>query len=465
MTEVASALLPTAKFPQALDYLFAPTMPDGVTPVRYRVGYGGRGGGKTENYARALLLKGAAAPERYLCAREYQNSIKQSVHKTIADQITALEMNYLYEVQQNLIKHREIPTEFIFEGLHGNIDRIKSYARIKTAWIEEGQSTLKDSFEKLDPTIREPGSEIWVSFNPELETDFMYDYFVLNPPPDALVRKLTYRDNPWFPEVLRRLMETMKRRDFDAYLNVWEGEPKLLLAGAVYAEELRACRAGGRICDVPYDPRFPVDTHWDLGRADKTAIWFTQQVGFESRVIDYYENQLKGLDHYLEILQARRSRNGQRYVYGKINLPHDAKAKQLGTKLTIEEQLVAVFGRRQVVVVPKLSKADGINAVRMMFPTCYFDKKLCHDGLTALSHYCYEIIDDKGRLSREPKHDEHSHGADAFRYYAVSRKIPKQSIAAAKAKLAQAFEDAVRGGEMYEHGGRPSRGPLRWMGR
>lgn len=461
------ALAPTIQFPSAMDYLFQPLMPDGKTPVRYRIGYGGRGAGKTENYARALLMLGAASPERYLCAREYQNSIKQSVHKTVANQITDLGMNYLYEVEQSVIKHREIATEFIFEGLHGNIDRIKSYARIKRCWIEEAQSTLKDSFEKLDPTIREPLSEIWISFNPDLPTDFMYDFAVNNTPSDALVRKLTWRDNPWFPEVLRRRMMEMKERDYDSFLNVWEGEPKLLLAGAVYAEELRAARAGGRICDVPHEPIRPVDVTFDLGYADKTALWLTQQVGFELRFIDYYENSQKSLSHYLEWLQARKSSHGQRYVYGTMNLPHDAKAKQLGTKLSVEEQLVAVYGRRNVRLLPRLSLTDGINAARSMFPNVYFDKNRCADGLQALSHYRYEVLDNNGRLSRVPVHDDSSHGADSFRYVAISRKLPKASIAELKARLVVSHEDAIANGDDYQHGGRrrPSRGQLRWMGK
>jgi len=452
-------------------------MPETGIPVRYKVAYGGRGAGKTVNFARALLMLGAASPERTMCTREYQVSIKQSVHKTLADEITELKMNYLYDVQQAEIRHREHDTVFFFEGLHGNIDKIKSYARIKRCWIEEGHSVLKDSFEKLDPTLRMDGSEIWISFNPELETDYIYDLFVNNTPDDAIVRKVLWRDNPWFTAVNRKQMETMRVKDFDAYLNIWEGEPKLILAGAVYAEELRAARASGRIGYVPYEPVRPVDTTWDLGHADKTAIWLTQQVGFELRFIDYYENSQKSLDHYLEWLQARRSRaghddksangKGQRYVYGMCNLPHDAKAKQLGTKLSVEEQLVAVYGRKNVRVLPRLSLSDGINAARTMFPNCYFDKDRCSDGVQALSHYRYEIVDnDKGTLSRVPVHDEYSHGADSFRYVGIGRRLPKPSVEMIRARMQGDLEEAVMNGEMYEHGGgRRSGGQFRWMGR
>lgn len=461
-----------AAFPRALDFLFADMMPGTSIPVRYKVSYGGRGAGKTENYARALLMMGAADPQRILCAREYQNSIKQSVHKTIAGQIDAMKMNYLYEVENGRIFHRTIPTEFIFEGMHGNIDRIKSYAKIKKCWIEEGQSTLQDSFETLDPTIRELASQVWVSFNPILSTDYIFDHFVNKTPPDnAIVRKISFRDNPWFPDVLRKMMLQMRESDPDAYMNIWEGEPRLLLAGAVYAEELRAARAGGRICDVPYEPLRPVDMTWDLGHADKTAIWLTQQVGFELRFVDYYECSGKPLSHYLEWLQARKSSHGQHYVYGLCNLPHDAKAKQLGTKLSVEEQLAAVFGRSNVRVLPRLSLTDGINAARTMFTNCYFDKKRCADGITALSHYRYEVVEKQtGRgpqLSRVPVHDENSHGADAFRYVAIGRKLPKASVMEMRAKMQVELTRATMDGDMYSTSGwvRPRRNGRSWMGK
>lgn len=456
----------TAHFPRALRFLFDTKMPDGVTPARYKVGYGGRGGAKSWGFARALLMLGAQQPERTLCAREYQISIKQSVHKLIADQVTALKMNYLYEVQQAVIRHREIDTEFFFEGLHGNMDKIKSYERIKRCWLEEAVNVQKDSFEKLDPTLRMEGSEIWASFNPELETDYMFDRFVLRTPADAIVRKLTWRDNPWFSDVLRRQMDAMKKEDYDAYLHVWEGHTKLMLAGAVYAEQLRALRASGRVCVVPYEPTRPVDVVWDLGKRDKTGLWFVQYVGFEIRLLQYYENSQKDLDHYLEYIQAQRATSGQKYIYGTMVLPHDAKAGRLGSKLTIEEQIVAVFGRKNVRVLKRFSIADGINAARTMFPLCYFDKDGTAVGLQHLSHYRHEVLDDNGKLSLEPVHDEHSHAADGFRYIALSRRMPRESAAIVRERLAQEYEAEVKEGRMYEHGGRPQGGgQFGWMRR
>lgn len=470
MPESSAILTQSAKFPKALSYLFQDLMEDNVTPVRYKVSHGGRGAAKTKNYARAALMLGTADPLRVMCTREFQVSIKQSVHRTIADEISELGLNYLWDVQQSTIKHREHDSEFFFEGLHGNMDKIKSYANIGLCWIEEGHSTRKESFLKLDPTVRgvfkgEPRSQIWISMNVELETDFMYDFFVTHTPANAIVRHLTWRDNPWFPDVLRSQMEAMKISDYDSYLNVWEGQPRLLLEGAVYAEELRAARAGGRICNVPYEPSKPIDVTWDLGYRDKTAIWLAQQVGFELRFVDYYENSQKPLSHYLEWLQARKSSHGQHYVYGMCNLPHDAKAKQLGTKLSVEEQLVEVYGRRNVRLLPCMSLVDGINAARTLFPNCYFDKARCADGLQALSHYRYEVQDDGGRLSRVPIHDETSHGADSFRYVAMSRKMPKASNGEIRARMQARLDDITQGREEYVHGRRAKQGQFKWMQR
>jgi phage terminase large subunit len=151
-----------------------------------------------------------------------------------------------------------------------------------------------------------------------------------------------------------------------------------------------------------------------LGRADKTAIWFVQMVGFEFRVIDYYENQGQALGHYLKELQSRP------YVYGDCWLPHDANNELLASEQTIAQQCRA-FGFK-VRVTPKTSVVNGINAARTVFATCWFDSEKCADGLQALRNYRYEVDPETQQYSTNPLHDWASHGADAFRYFAVSLK-------------------------------------------
>ena len=353
-----------AEFPVALQFLFE--------PKRYKILYGGRGGAKSWGIARALLVMGAQKSIRVLCAREMQTSIAQSVHKLLSDQITALGLDAFYEVQQNIIKGKN-GTEFTFHGLKHNIANIKSVEGTDICWVEEAQTVSKSSWSTLIPTIRKKDSEIWVSFNPSLEADETYQRFVVNPPTNSIVRKINWSDNPWFPDVLRDEMEDLKRRDEDAYLTIWEGHCKQTLDGAIYANEVRTATKDGRFTRVPYDTSKPVVTFWDLGRADKTAIWFMQQIGFEYRAIDYYENQGHALQHYLKHLQSLP------YVYGEVWLPHDAENELLASERTIAQQVSAAGYKVQIT--PKISIVDGIEAARSFFASCWFDSDKCADGL------------------------------------------------------------------------------------
>jgi phage terminase large subunit len=401
-------------FPVALAFLFE--------PMRYKILHGGRGGSKSWGIARALLTLGASKPLRVLCAREMQTSIAQSVHKLLKDQIVALGLDSFYEVQNYVIKGAN-GTEFTFHGLKHNIANIKSVEGTDICWVEEAQTVSKTSWDTLIPTIRKEGSEIWISFNPALEADETYQRFVTSPPSNCVVRKINWSDNPWFPEVLRQEKDDLKAKDYDAYLTVWEGHCKQTLDGAIYANEVRASTTGERFTKVPYDESKPVHTFWDLGRADKTAIWFIQQVGFEYRVLDYYENQGHALAHYLKHLQSKP------YVYGDTWLPHDADNELLASERTIAQQARAAGFK--VRITPKTSIAVGINAARTIFANCWFDKEKCADGIQCLRNYRYDVDPDTQQYSTQPLHDWASHGADAFRYFAVSIKEQKKVVAAA----------------------------------
>jgi phage terminase large subunit len=343
-------------------------------------------------------------------------SIDDSVHQLMKDQISALGLDAFYDVQKSAIIGAN-GTRFSFHGLREqSVHNIKSLEGADRCWVEEAHNVSKRSWDMLIPTIRKEGSEIWVSFNPELETDETYKRFVLSPPPPdlATIVKLNWSDNPWFPETLRREMLLLKDRDPDAYEHVWEGMCKQVVEGAVYRNELLAADKEKRICRVPYEPLRPVDTFWDLGWADNTTIWFAQAVGFEYRLIDYISGSQRSLQSYQKELRERP------YVYGTHYLPHDAKAHELGTGKSIEEQMRnAGFTTK---VAAKLSIADGIAATRAVFPKCYFDAEKCSDGLQSLRHYRYESDEKLGTLKKEPLHDWASHGADGFRTLAVAIK-------------------------------------------
>lgn len=396
-----SAQLQT-EFPEALGFLFEPS--------RYKVAYGGRGGAKSWGVARALLVKGAEKPLRVLCAREFQKSMSDSVHKLLSDQIATMGMGAFYEVQQTIIRGRN-GTEFTFHGLKHNIGNIKSVEGTDIAWVEEAQTVSKSSWDVLIPTIRKDGSEIWVTFNPELEEDETYKRFVKSPPTSAVVKKVNWSDNPWFPAVLREEKDDLRVRDPDAYLHVWEGHCRMMLEGAVYAREMREAREANRVTRVPYDPALPVFTVWDLGWADHTSIWFVQTVGPEIRVIDYWQ------DHQVKLTDWMVRLQGKPYVYAAHYLPHDAEAKSLQTGMSVQ-QIMEKAGLT-VRIVPRLSLADGINAGRTVLPRCWFDEDRCADGIQCLMRYRYDVDPDTGKYSQKPLHDEFSHGADAFRYLAV----------------------------------------------
>lgn len=397
-----------AQFPEKLQVLFEPR--------RYKVFWGGRGGAKSWGVARWLLLEGAKRKINVLCARELQNSIKDSVHKLLSQQIESLQLAHFYDVQLAMIRGAN-GTEINFEGIRHNTGKIKSYEGIDYCWVEEAQSVSEASWEVLVPTIRKPGSEIIVTFNPDLETDATYQRFVLHTPPNCALVNINWRDNPWFAETeLPAERDLLKARNYDAYLHVWEGKCKQNLEGSVYADELREATVQNRILKVLYDRAVPVNTYWDLGRSDHTSIWFIQQVGYEYRIIDFYEERLKHIDHYLKVLQARE------YLYGTHWLPHDAAAKQLGSKMTIEEQARAKL--QSVRIVPRVSIKDKMNAARTVFPQCYFDADRCSEGLQRLRHYRYEVDQQTRQFSQKPLHDENSDAASAFEYFGVASKFP-----------------------------------------
>lgn len=397
-------------------------------PHRYKILHGGRGGKKSWDIARALLIHGTMREEFILCGREFQNSINDSVHKLLCDQIINMGLQDFYTPLKTSI-HGKNGTKFVFAGFRHNIANMKSYEGVTKLWNEEAQNTSKHTWDVLIPTIRRPDSEIWASFNPELEEDETYQRFVLNPPPNAKVVKVGWQDNPWFPEVLKDEMNYLKEKDYDAYLNVWEGHCKQTLDGAIYANEIRLLKEQNRITSVPYNSDIPVMTFWDLGDADGTAIWFVQKNGVEWHVIDYYYNCHHKLAHYFEVLQSKQ------YHYQGHYLPHDADYELLGQTQTIKKQFQNMYPNAIIQIVDGAGKSGslttGIEAARNVMTTCWFDQNKTADGLHALRHYHYAKDQVTGRTSRLPYHDWSSHGASAFMYFAMSIGKLKQPLRSA----------------------------------
>jgi phage terminase large subunit len=368
--------------------------------------------------ARALLIKAAKEPLRILCAREYMTSMRDSVHKLLCDQIIDLNLQSFYEITQASIRGKN-GSEFSFVGLKNNVANVKSYEGVDICWVEEAQTVTRLSWNVLIPTIRKPNSEIWVTFNPELETDETYQRFVVHKPENAVVAKINWNDNPWFPDTLRLEMESLKARDPEAHRTVWEGFCRQTVDGAIFAKEVQMAELENRITRVPYDATKPVHAVFDLGWADATAIWFVQFIGMETRLIRYMEDNQQTISHYLAEMQKFG------YVYDTLWLPHDAQNKTLAANGRSIEEIVRAAGHKTRII-DKTPVVDSINAARTIFRSCYFDRENCYDGLQCLRHYRYEVDPDTKQFSRNPLHDQYSHGADAFRYIGLMINEPKE---------------------------------------
>lgn len=185
--------------------------------------------------------------------------------------------------------------------------------------------------------------------------------------------------------------------------------------GSYYGREMMDAENTGRICRVPYQSILPVHTAWDLGFTDDTTIWFYQVVGNEVHLIDYYASSGEDPDHYCKKLKEKG------YGYGLHWLPHDARAKTLGSGgKSVVEQLAKRLGFAKMRVLPKLSLQDGIQASRMLLKRSYFDLERTREGVKCLQEYQREYDTGRKMLKDKPLHDFTSHGADAFRMLALA---------------------------------------------
>lgn len=204
-------------------------IPEAFEPIlekaRYKVFYGGRGSGKSWTIAQFLVMQAYKNKKtRILCTREIMNSIKESVHKLIADTIERVGLGKYFKITHNSITCMN-GSEFIFMGLLRNVDQIKSTEGIDYCWVSEAHNVSDESWEILLPTIRKEGSEILIDFNPKYQDAPTYQRWVENPPEDAISKLVNYTDNPDFPEVLRIEMEHDKKKDRLLYEQKWLGKP------------------------------------------------------------------------------------------------------------------------------------------------------------------------------------------------------------------------------------------------
>lgn len=252
--------------------------------------------------------------------------------------------------------------------------------------------------------------------------------------PDWLTVELKASETGLLPA--SELADARKEMSEEQYLAEFECSFAASVIGAYFGKEMQAAQNDGRICRVPHQPEVGVDTWWDLGVADATAIWFTQSVGREVHVIDYYEQSGEGLPHYAKVLQERG------YVYGTHNAPHDIMVRELGSgrsRLEIAKDLGIRF-----VVVPDIGLMDGIDAARSFLARCWFDRDKTERGRLALTSY-RKRWDEKRRMFEDrPLHDWSSHAADSWRYLSVGHKTTVRRMAEAPPRRFIELGDGAR---------------------
>jgi len=277
----------------------------------------------------------------------------------------------------------------------------------------------------LDPILQENGGFAIFNGTPRGRNHFhaLYEFGLKEP--GWFSELLTVRDTGVFTaeqlEAIRRHVAA-ERGDLEAdnhilqeYYCSWDAANP----GSYYGKQIGDLEAADCIGHVPYDPRYPVTTGWDLGVGDSTAIWFVQRTRTELRIIDYYEASGVGADHYAKLIKEKP------YMYDRHILPHDANDREWGNNASSRVDVLKGLGVRPLVVLPRASVDDGINAVRVALFGARFDRKHCERGIDALRQYQKTWDDKLKTFSQKPLHDWTSHAADAFRYLAQGmRDIP-----------------------------------------
>jgi phage terminase large subunit len=355
-----------------------------------------------------------------VCGREFMNSLDESSLAEVKAAI--LEEPWLaakYDVGDKYVRTKDRRIDFAFAGLRHNLDSIKSKSRIRLLWVDEAEPVSETAWSKAIPTVREDGSEIWVTWNPERKQSATHKRFRDDPPIGAKIVKMNWRDNPWFPATLQKTrLEDLNKRP-DQYEHIWEGGFVSVVEGAYYAKSLSQARLEKRIGHVARDPLMQLRAFWDLGVRDATAIWIAQFVGREIRVLDYYEAVGQPLAAHLEWLRS----NG--YGSALCVLPHDGSQSDQITAKRFEDHIRgAGFEVRTVVNQGKGAALKRVEAARRLFPSIWINEQTCSAGLDALGWY-HEKRDDERNIGLGPEHDWASHGADAFGLMCVAYEEPK----------------------------------------
>jgi phage terminase large subunit len=356
------------------------------------------------------------------------------VRQLLIDKIAKFDLGHLFSVLETEIRGQN-GSLIVFKGMQSyNAENIKSLEHYDIAWVEEAQSLSEKSLRLLRPTIRKEGSEIWFSWNPRYETDAVNKFFRGGKPrDDAIVICVNWDDNPWFPDVLAHEKDSDYAADPEMAAHVWGGGYEIVSESSYYAYLIAAAENEGRIGDFPHDPAMPVQTAWDIGIDDHTAIWFFQDDGLVTTAIDYYETNGEGAEQIvkealpelnpdeLEAFQYRfTAQRSLPFHYGEHFLPHDVKNREWGAGGRTRALTLMGLGVKPIHVGAALGPAERVNATRALLPRMRFNRTpRVMLGVSRLRHYSRKL--NEGLMTYTgPLHDINSHGADAFGEYAVN---------------------------------------------
>ena len=393
------------------------------TKKKYRLLDGGRGGGKSEFVPGDYLLESLEAHHGYLCVREIQKSIADSVYATIEKVSYRLGIHDEFRWLKTSITAKGTGSLFLFAGLSGlTADSIKSIPDMDRGFVEEGQTVGQSSWEIFKPTIfRNPGSQITVCMNPRLESDPIWQDLVVSGRDDVERVTVNLDDNPWAtPE-----QKSERDHDFEVdpvkALHIWGGGLRPSVEGAIYGREIASLETSGRLGTYPHMGALDTCVAFDLGgssmTADHTSFVVGQIVDGQRRMVMAHEGRGELFSFYLDLLV----KTGWRI--DRIILPHDAKHSNGITRETREDQAKKVFPNALVRVLERTDNVgDDLNFIRERFETVAINRATCECLTQALRCYRWDISDKTG-LARKPLHDTYSDTADAFRYW-IMQEVP-----------------------------------------
>jgi phage terminase large subunit len=391
---------------------------------------GGRGGGKSHGVGGALAILGAQQQTRIVCAREIQESLRDSVKQLIEDKITDYGLEGYYDVQRDEIVGLN-GSRFVFKGMWRNPDALKSLEGADIFWGEEAARFSDRSIRLIRPTLRKPGSRMIWTWNPEFDHQPVDRLFrgEAGPPPKtdqyplgSIVREVSWRDNPWFADTpLAAERENDFRVNPALAEHVWEGAYMVAHEGAYYAKQIRDAREEGRVTYVPKDALMDVRAFWDIGTRDHTAIWVAQYVDKQINIIDHYEAANQPLSSHLNWLRSRG------YDGCLCVLPHDGTHVNHITANPFEAHVREAGFRTQVVKNQgKGAAMQRVEALRRIFPKLWFNEETTRHGMKAIASY-HERRDEHRNFGLGPDHDWSSHSADALGLLAVAYEEPRKS--------------------------------------